>query len=42
MISNLKGRVYEDRLREVELTSLVESRIRGDMITMLKVMEGKE
>ena len=42
MISNLKGRVYEDRLREVGLTTLVERRRRGDMITMYSVTSGKE
>ena len=42
MISNLKGRVYEDRLREVGLTTLVERRRRGDMITMYRLMSGKD
>jgi hypothetical protein len=38
----LKGRVYEDRLGEVGLTSLVERRRRGDMITMFRLMSGKD
>ena len=42
MISNLRGRSYEDRLREVGLTTLVERRRRGDMITMYRVMSGKD
>ena len=42
MISNLKSRRYEDRLREVGLTTLVERRRRGDMITMYRVMSGKD
>ena len=42
MISNLRGRSYEDRLREVGLTTLVERRKRGDMITMYRVMSGKD
>ena len=42
MISNLRGRLYEDRLREVGLTTLVERRTRGDMITMYRLMTGKD
>ena len=42
MISNLKSREYEDRLREVGLTTLWERRQRGDMITMYRMMTGKD
>ena len=40
MISNLRGAEYEDRLREVGLTTLVERSRRG--ITMYRVMSGKD
>ena len=42
MISNLASRTYEDRLKEVGLTTLVERRRRGDMITMYRIMTGKD
>ena len=42
MITNLKGMAYEDRLRDVGLTSLVERRISGDMITIFGVMSGRD
>ena len=42
MISNLRARSYEDRLKEVGLTTLVERRRRGDMLTMFRVMLGKD
>ena len=38
MITNLKGRCYEDRLRELRLTTLKERRMRGDMY---RVMTGR-
>ena len=32
MVSNLRGRSYEDRLAEAGMLSLVDRRMRGDMI----------
>jgi len=33
---------YEQRLRHLELTTLKEQRIRGDLIETIKIMTGKE
>ena len=41
MVSGLVARTYEDRLREVGLTTLVERRERGDMIEVWKILHGK-
>ena len=40
LISHLKDKTYEDRLRDLELPSLIYRRRRGDMILMFKVMNG--
>ena len=40
IIPELKDKPYEERLRELELPSLVYRRMRGDMILMFKVMNG--
>ena len=42
MVSNMRGRTYEDRLTEAGLTSLVDRRVRGDMIATYKIMAGKD
>ena len=42
MVSNLRGRTYEERLGEVGLLSLTDRRERGDMITTYKILSGKE
>ena len=42
MMTNLKSKTYEGRLEELGLTSLVERRKRGDMITMYRIMTGKD
>ena len=42
MISNLKGRCYEDRLKEVGMTTLDERRRRGDMIATFRILTGKD
>ena len=42
MVSNMRGRTYEDRLVEAGLTTLVDRRVRGDMIETYKIMSGKE
>ena len=38
LISHLKDKTYEDRLRDLELPSLIYRRQRGDMILMFKIM----
>ena len=40
LIPHLKDKPYEDRLKALELPSLVYRRVRGDMILMFKVMNG--
>ena len=40
LINELKDKPYEERLRELELPSLVYRRRRGDMILMFKVING--
>ena len=42
MVTNWRGRTYEDRLREAGLTTLVDRRLRGDMIATYKIMAGKD
>ena len=42
MVTNLRGRSYEDRLEEAGMTSLIDRRIRGDMIATYKIMTGKD
>ena len=42
MVSGLVARSYEDRLREVGLTTLVDRRVRGDMIEVWKILHGNE
>ena len=41
MVSGLSSSVYEDRLRELGITSLKERRLRGDMIEVWKIMHGE-
>ena len=40
MVSDLRGATYEERLKDVGLTSLRERRRRGDMIETFKIMTG--
>ena len=40
-VSNLKGRNYEDRLRELNLETLEGRRKRGDLIQAYMVLSGK-
>ena len=40
-VSNLKGKNYEDRLRELNLETLEERRKRGDLIKAYRVLSGK-
>ena len=42
LMTNLKSRTYEGKLKELGLTSLVERRKRGDLITMYRIMTGKD
>ena len=40
MLSNKRGRTYEERLESVGLTTLTERRARGDMIEVFRTMKG--
>ena len=42
MVSNMRGRTYEDRLTEAGLTNLVDRRVRGDMIETYMIMSAKD
>ena len=42
MVHGLRNLSYEQRLRHLELTTLKERRIRGDLIETFKIMRGKE
>ena len=42
MMSNLTSKNYDDRLEELGLTSLEERRRRGDMITVFRILTGKD
>ena len=42
MVHGLRHLSYEQRLRHLELTTLRERRIRGDLIETFKIMTGKE
>ena len=40
MLSDVKGKTYEERLKEIGLTTLRDRRIRGDMIETFKTLNG--
>ena len=42
MVSNLKGKTYEERLAETGMTTLETRRLRGDLIQMYRIMSGKD
>ena len=42
MVSNMKGRSYEEMLAEAGMTTLETRRLRGDQIQMYKIMSGKD
>ena len=42
MVSGLNSNVYEERLKEVNLTTLYHRRQRGDMLEVWKILNGKE
>ena len=42
LVPDLRGKPYEDRLRILNLTTLEDRRIRGDLIEVFKIMHGYE
>ena len=42
VVTNLKGRTYNQRLKELDMITLEERRERGDLIQAYKVLTGKE
>ena len=42
MVESLRGKTYEEKLKEIDLDSLEERRRRGDMITCYKMLNGLE
>ena len=42
IVTNLKGRTYEERLSELKMVTLEERRRRGDLVQMYKVLSGKD
>ena len=42
MVTNLKGKGYEERLAEMGMITLGERRRRGDLVQMYKVLTGKD
>jgi ribonuclease P/MRP protein subunit RPP40 len=42
LMTNLRSKTYEGKLKELGLTTLLERRKRGDMITMFRIMTGKD
>ena len=42
MVSNMKGKTYEERLLEANMTTLETRRNRGDMIQVFRIMTGKD
>ena len=42
MVSNMKGKTYEERLLEANMTTLETRRFRGDLIQMYRIMTGKD
>nr|XP_053632169.1 uncharacterized protein LOC128688366 [Cherax quadricarinatus] len=40
LVPELRGMSYEERLREIDLTTLEDRRVRGDMITTYKILRG--
>ena len=42
MVSGLTGKSYEEKLREINLTSLIDRRARGDLIQTWKIIHGKD
>ena len=42
MVSDVRGKSYEDRLKQLHLTSLETRRIRGDLIEVFRILKGFE
>ena len=42
MVTNWRARTYKDRLLEAGMTTLVDRRLRGDLIATYKIMSGKD
>ena len=42
LVSKLRNKEYEDRLKDLKLTKLEDRRIRGDMILTYRLLNGKE
>ena len=42
MVSNLRGRTYEERLAELGMVTLETRRLRGDMLQTYRIMSGKD
>lgn len=42
LMTNLRSKTYEGKLKDLGLTTLLERRNRGDMITMFRIMTGKD
>ena len=42
MVSNMRGKSYEERLIEANMTTLETRRHRGDLIQMFRIMSGKD
>ena len=42
MVSNMRGKTYEERLLEANMTTLETRRHRGDLIQMYRIMSGKD
>jgi len=40
LITSIKNKTYEDRLRLVNLTTLETRRLRGDLIEVFKILKG--
>ena len=42
MVTNLKGKTYQERLAELGMVTLEERRRRGDLVQMFRIMSGKD
>ena len=42
MVTNMKGKTYEEMLAEMDMVTFEERRKRGDFIEMYKIMSGKD
>ena len=42
MVTNLKGRTYQEKLAELSMVTLEERRKRGDLVQMFRTVSGKD